>query len=83
MYEIRILRPAIKDIANLPKGYAHLIAEHIDHLQENPRPPGAKKLHGRTDFSLRIGVYRILYEIDDENRTVTVYRVRHRREAYR
>ena len=41
MYSVRILRRAIKEIADLPKGYAHLVGEHIDRLQKNPRPPGA------------------------------------------
>ncbi len=83
MYEIRILRRAIKDIAQLPKEYARLVVEHIDGLQKNPRPPGAKKLRGSASYSLRVGVYRVLYDIDDANRTVTVYRVKHRRDAYR
>jgi mRNA interferase RelE/StbE len=83
MYSVRILRRAIKDIANLPKEYARLVSQHIDRLGENPRPPDAKKLRETTDYSLRVGVYRILYDIDDESRTVTVYRVKHRREAYR
>jgi mRNA interferase RelE/StbE len=83
MYNVRILRRAIKDIANLPKGYARLISQHIDHLGEDPRPPDAKKLRGTSDYSLRVGMYRILYDIDDETCTVTVYRVKHRRESYR
>jgi len=83
MYSVRILRRAIKDITNLPKGHARLVSQHIDRPEENPRPPDAKKLRGTTDYSLRVGVYRILYDIDDESRTVTVYRVKHRREAYR
>lgn len=83
MYSVRILRRAVKDIAGLPKGYARLVSQHIDHLEKNPRPPDAKKLQGMTDCSLRVGVYRILYDIDDEARIVTVYRVKHRREAYR
>ena len=78
MYSVRILRRAIKDIADLPKGYARLVSQHIDRLEENPRPPDAKKLQETTDYSLRVGVYRILYDdIDDESRTVTVYRVKH------
>ena len=83
MYSVRILRRAIKDITNLPKGYARLVSRHIDRLEENPRPPGAKNLRGMADYSLRVGVYRILYDIDNEARIVTVYRVKHRREAYR
>jgi mRNA interferase RelE/StbE len=83
MYSVRILRQAIKDIADLPKGYARLVSQHIDRLGENPRPPDAKKLQGRTDYSLRVGIYRILYDADDEAYVITVYRVKHRREAYR
>lgn len=83
MYSVRILRRALKDITDLPKEYARLVSEHVEQLEENPRPPDAKKLRGTADYSLRVGVYRILYDIDDESQTVTVYRVKHRRDAYR
>jgi mRNA interferase RelE/StbE len=83
MYSVLVLRRAIKDIANLPKDYARLVGQHIDRLAENPRPPDTKKLRGTTDYSLRVGTYRILYDVDDGSRAVTVYRVKHRREAYR
>jgi mRNA interferase RelE/StbE len=83
MYSVRVLRRAIQDIADLPQGYARLVSQHIDRLAENPRPADAKKLRGTTDYSLRVGPYRILYDIDDGSRTVTVYRVKHRRDAYR
>ena len=83
MYNIRILRKAVKDIANLPKEYARNVADHIDRLEKNPHPQGSKKLKGRTDYSLRVGNYRILYDIDEEARVITIYRVKHRREAYR
>lgn len=83
MYSVRILRRGIKDIAGLPRDYAALVSQHIDGLAENPRPPGAKKLRGTMDYSLRVGIYRLLYGIDDAEHQVTVYRVKHRREAYR
>ena len=83
MYKVLVLRRAIKDIANLPKEYARLVSQHIERLEEAPRPPDAKRLKETTDYSLRVGVYRILYDVDDESRTVTIYRVKHRREAYR
>jgi mRNA interferase RelE/StbE len=83
MYSVRILRQAIQDITGLPKDYARLVGQHIDRLADNPRPPDAKKLRGTTDYSLRVGVYRILYDIDDATCTITVYRVKHRRDAYR
>lgn len=83
MYEIQVMPRAIKDIAGLPKEYTRLVSEHIDRLAEEPRPLDSRKLRGRNDYRMRVGVYRILYEIDDADRIVTVYRVRHRREAYR
>lgn len=83
MYELHILRRAIKDISNLPKDYTRLVSDRISGLAEEPRPPGAKKLRGRADYRLRVGIYRILYDIDDDAGVVTVYRVKHRREAYR
>ena len=83
MYSVRVLRRAMHDIARLPKTYTHLISQHIDQLGENPHPPDAKKLKGTLDYSLRVGVYRILYDVDNKARLVTVYRVKHRRDAYR
>jgi mRNA interferase RelE/StbE len=83
MYELRIRRRTMKDIARLPDNYPRLVSEHIDRLAENPRPPEARKLTGDEDYRLRVGVYRMLYGIDDANRVVTVFRVKHRREAYR
>ncbi len=83
MYEVRVLRQVIKDIAELPKDYARLVSQHIDRLKENPRPPDSKKLRGELGYSLRIGTYRVLYDIDDKSQIVTIYRVKHRREAYR
>jgi mRNA interferase RelE/StbE len=83
MYSVRVLRRAMKDITELPKEYSRLVSHHINELANNPRPADAKKLRGRGDYSLRVGVHRVLYDIDDEAQVVTVYRVRHRREAYR
>jgi mRNA interferase RelE/StbE len=83
MYRVRVLPRALKDIAALPKDYARLVGQHIDRLAQEPRPADAKKLRGTKDHRLRVGPYRILYDIDDEARILTVYRVKHRREAYR
>mgnify|MGYP001115207613 CR=1 FL=1 len=83
MYSVRVLRRAVKDIADLPKEHARLVSQHIDRFSEDPRPPDAKKLQGMTGYTLRVGVYRILYDIDPKSRIVTIYRVKHRREAYR
>jgi len=83
MYSVHVLRRALKDIAELPQEYSRLVSHHIDELANDPRPADAKKLRGRDDYSLRVGVYRVLYDINNETQVVTVYRVRHRRDAYR
>jgi mRNA interferase RelE/StbE len=83
MYDVRILRRAIKDIAQLPKEYSRRVSKQIDGLADDPRPPNAKKLTNQPGYRLRVGPYRILYTIDDKANLVTIYRVKHRREAYR
>lgn len=83
MYKIQVTRQAMKDLSNLPEDYAQAISQHIDALAEQPRPAGVKKLRGDDGYRVRVGIYRILYTLDDAARLVTVYRVKHRREAYR
>lgn len=83
MYQIDLRRPAYIDLESIPADYARLIAQHIDSLETNPRPTDSKKLKGDAGYSLRVGTYRVLYDIDDKAKAVTIYRVKHRREAYR
>ena len=83
MYQINLRHQATKDLESIPSDYARLIAQHIDSLEGNPRPPDSKKLKGDAGYSLRVGTYRVLYDIDDKGKTVTIYRIKHRREAYR
>ena len=83
MYTVSIRRCVIKDLENIPSDYVQLIMHHIDALEQNPSPPDAKKLKDDSGYSQRVGVYRILYDIDHAAWIVTVYRVKHRREAYR
>ena len=83
-YQI-LLRPrALRDLEGLPLKIKLRMEKAIDALRENPRPPGSKKLVGFEDeWRMRVGRYRVLYMIDDRDRSVTVARVAHRREAYR
>ena len=76
-------RQSKKQILQILPPHFQRIQEQIDKLRENPRPDGAKKLKGETGFRVRVGDYRILYEINDEVRTITIYRVKHRRDVYR
>ena len=83
MFEILIERNAEKDLRRLSDEVHDRVIRSIQTLQTDPRPAGAKKLVGsRRDWRLRVGDYRVLYEIADEIRIVRIFRIRHRREVY-
>jgi mRNA interferase RelE/StbE len=84
MHEVRIERAAEKDLSRLDDKTHDRVVKQIVALGKEPRPSGSKKLSGTTnDWRIRVGDYRVLYEIADSIRVVRVYRVRHRREVYR
>jgi mRNA interferase RelE/StbE len=59
------------------------ISKAILTLESEPRPVGSRKLEAGRGFRLRVGDYRVLYTVDDDNQRVIIYSVAHRREAYR
>ena len=84
MYALLIKRSAERDLRRLPRILFERVNERILSLRDDPRPHGVRKLSGALEgWRIRVGDYRILYQIDDEARTVTIVRVRHRREVYR
>jgi mRNA interferase RelE/StbE len=82
-YKIEIKKTAAKEIENLPSVVLKRVVTHIQELGNDPRPIGCKKLSGEEKYRLRVGDYRILYEIEDEVVTVYVVKVAHRKEVYR
>ena len=56
------------------------IAQAILRLEENPRPPGCRKLRGLDGWRIRVGNWRVIYHINDQERIVTLVEVRRRRE---
>ena len=77
------MRRAQKELEKLPVPAYERTRDAIRVFYENPRPQGSKKLSGRDGWRVRIGDYRIVYEIDDVNRVVTVLHIGHRRDVYR
>ncbi len=59
------------------------IQERLLAFEQNPRPYGIKKLQGEEAYRLRIGDYRVLLTIDDQEQIVTIFAVGHRRDVYR
>jgi len=74
-----------KEIAELPQHVRDRVIEAIQKLAENPRPQGARKLIGEMGgaWRIRVGDYRIIYDVDDDERLVIILAALHRREAYR
>jgi len=82
-YRVEVQRSAERDLDRLSATLFDRISARLIALAEEPRPPGAEKLAGLEAFRVRVGDYRIVYEVDDSARVVFVTRVRHRREVYR
>ncbi len=84
MYRVLLERAAEKDLSRLSSEIHDRVIAAIQALANNPRPPGCRKLAGsKHDWRIRVGGYRVIYEIADAIRVVRVNRVRHRREVYR
>jgi mRNA interferase RelE/StbE len=82
-YELVFKKSVAKDLREFPKADVKRILQRIRSLVDDPRPPGCEKLSGQERYRLRQGVYRIVYEIDDEVLTVLVVKIGHRRDVYR
>ncbi len=82
-YSVRIKRSAARELARIAKPARERIVEAVDGLAENPFTGTALKGELRGLRRIRIGEYRIVYEIREEGLVVLVIRVRHRREMYR
>ncbi len=84
MYRVLLASSAEKDLRKLSSVIHDRVIAAIQGLAANPRPPGCRKLTGsKHDWRIRVGDYRVLYEIADTIRIVRVNRVRHRGDAYR
>ncbi len=83
-FEIRLTRAAERGLAALDKAILHRADAAIRGLAVDPHPSGSKKLHGADDlYRIRVGDYRIIYRVEDENLLVLVVSVGHRRDIYR
>jgi mRNA interferase RelE/StbE len=75
-------RSAIKDLDPIPKKGLQRIIKRIESLKANPRPPGCEKLSGQERYRIRQGTSRMVYSIPDDELTVSVVKIGHRREVY-
>lgn len=84
MYEIFLEKRAQRDLRRLEDQLFRRVIRAIRALSGEPRPQGCRKIVGSDrDWRIRVGDYRIIYEIDDESTVIRIMFIRHRREAYR
>jgi len=82
-YRISFKRSVWKDFEGISKKDLKRILQRIENLKENPRPIDCEKLTDQDRYRLRQGRYRIVYSVQDNDLTVWVVKVGHRRDVYR
>jgi mRNA interferase RelE/StbE len=82
-YALFIERRAQRSLSRIVAQDRDRISSAIRRLADEPRPRGVKKLSGRDAWRIRVGDYRVLYEIHDERLVILVVDIGHRREIYR
>jgi mRNA interferase RelE/StbE len=82
-YRVFFKKSVEKDFETIPQEELKRILRRIDLLREDPRPPGCEKLTGQERYRVRQGRYRILYSIQDEQLSIWVVKVGHRKDVYR
>ncbi|MFI5144254.1 MAG: type II toxin-antitoxin system RelE/ParE family toxin [Ignavibacteria bacterium] len=83
MYQIEIVKSAIKTLKSIPPSQREKIAKSINDLAFNPRPPGCKKLKGYEKYRIKISDYRVIYEIEDTVLIILIIKIGHRKDIYR
>jgi len=84
LYKVTFAKSAGKDFDCLDKTTNYRISKKIDALREAPRPPGCVKLSGSVErWRIRVGDYRVVYDIYDKEKRLDIVAVSHRREVYK
>lgn len=82
-YEVEFTTAAARQVKKLSRPARDRVLHAIEDLGEDPRPHGSKKLVGeQTAWRIRVGDYRVIYDVFDAELVVTVVRAAHRREVY-
>ena len=83
-YNVVFSKSVKRDVRGIENIYLARIMEAIRGLANDPFPPGHKRLKGaRSGYRIRVGQYRVVYEVDIQAASVTIFHIRHRKEVYR
>ncbi len=83
LYRIEVTPAALRDLRKLPRTIQPRVHGVIELLARDPRPPASRPLVGRDAYRVRVGDYRIIYQIRDDILLVVIVKLGHRREVYR
>jgi len=83
VYKVELRRRVRQSLDKLPEKDHRVVITALKSLEQEPRPRGVEKIRGTELWRIRKGDYRVLYYIDDREQTITVVRIRHRRDVYR
>ena len=82
-YKLEWKNSAEQDLHNIDPKYVSRVVNTVELLEDNPFPIQHRKLKGsEREYRIRVGDYRVIYEVDTHSRTITIYHVRHRKDAY-
>jgi len=82
-YTVVVIAAVKKTILKLPSSIASRVETTLLQLEDDPRPPGCKKLKGRDGYRIRVGDYRIIYEIEDNILRIVVIDVGNKKDIYK
>jgi mRNA interferase RelE/StbE len=83
-YDVTYAKAAARALRRLDRPVQRRLLDAIDHLGDDPRPPGTKALQGGGGLlRIRIGDYRVVYAVEDDRLVVLVVTLGHRRDVYR
>jgi mRNA interferase RelE/StbE len=83
-YSIRFAHSARKELGHLDASVVNRVFPRIEALAQDPRPRGCHKLQGfESLWRIRVGNYRVIYQVLDDEQVVDIIAVRHRSQAYR
>jgi mRNA interferase RelE/StbE len=82
-YKVSLKKGAEKELRSIPAHDLGKIVEKIKGLQQQPRPHGCEKMEGGERYRIRQGNRRVIYTINDPEKTVVIFKIGNRREVYR
>jgi mRNA interferase RelE/StbE len=83
MYEVKLSNKAIKVLDKIDFQMVKKLFDKMNNLKKEPKPIGCIKLKGENAYRIRIGDFRIIYEVIEDSKQVLIFKVEHRKDVYR